>query len=291
MKTLAPEKNTFDAIMVDLTHRCNMECANCYIPNRNVPDMDKSKLYNLISRLPNRTFIRLIGAEATMRNDLFEIISKVKEMGHKVSLTTNGLKLGREEYVLKLKQAGLRLVLLSMNGAIDDEIYKILDNGKYANLKHRALNNLLKHKFIVNTGTIIAKGVNEHTIEEQVDLMCDYAEKYKVKIPPVVRIRTIATLGRSMGNDHTYNFSDFKKVICDKLKIDEQYMEENKTQEVVNNMEGYVFKYKNVIIRLVDWAVDDNGVPDFGNEMRGRITENWQIASFFHHIKENEYGY
>ena len=88
--------------MVDLTHRCNMECANCYIPNRNIPDMNKSKLYNLISRLPNRTFIRLIGAEATMRDDLFEIISKVKEMGHRVSLTTNGLKLGREEYVLKL---------------------------------------------------------------------------------------------------------------------------------------------------------------------------------------------
>ena len=37
-------------------------------------------------------------------------------------------------------------------------------------------------------------------------------------------------------------------------------------------------KYKNVFVRLVDWAVDDEGVSDFGNEMRGRITENWQIA-------------
>ena len=240
--------------MVDLTHRCNMECANCYIPNRNIPDMNKSKLYNLISRLPNRTFIRLIGAEATMRDDLFEIISKVKEMGHRVSLTTNGLKLGREEYVLKLKQAGLRLVLLSMNGAIDDEIYKILDNGKYANLKHRALDNLLKHKFIVNTGTIIAKGVNERTIKEQVDLMCDYAEKYKVKIPPVVRIRTIATLGRSM-EEHTYNFSEFKQNVCKQLNISEEYMQQNKTDEIVNNLGGFVFKHRNVMIRLVDWKV------------------------------------
>lgn len=276
--------------MVDLTHRCNMECANCYIPNRNIPDMDKSKLYNLISRLPNRTFIRLIGAEATMRDDLFEIISKVKEMGHRVSLTTNGLKLGREEYVLKLKQAGLRLVLLSMNGAIDDEIYKILDNGKYANLKHRALDNLLKHKFIVNTGTIIAKGVNERTIKEQVDLMCDYAEKYKVKIPPVVRIRTIATLGRSM-EEHTYNFSEFKQNVCKQLNISEEYMQQNKTDEIVNNLGGFVFKHRNVMIRLVDWKVNDEGVPDFGNELRGRITEDWKIAPFFNHVKKNEYGY
>ena len=115
MKLLDPEQNTFDAIMVDLTHRCNMECANCYIPNREIPDMDKDKLFEFVSKLPKRTFVRLIGAEATMRDDLFEIISEVKNLGHRVSLTTNGLKLGREEYVVKLKEAGLRLVLLSMN--------------------------------------------------------------------------------------------------------------------------------------------------------------------------------
>ena len=139
MKILEPEQNTFDAIMVDLTHRCNMECANCYIPNRDIPDMDKTKLFELIDKLPNRTFVRLIGAEATMRDDLFEIIQGVRNRGHRVSLTTNGLKLGREEYVVKLKQAGLRLVLLSMNGSTDDEIYKVLDSGKYATLKHLSL--------------------------------------------------------------------------------------------------------------------------------------------------------
>ena len=72
---LEPEQNTFSNIVVDLTHRCNMECANCYIPNRDVPDLDKEKLFEFLSRLPSRTYIRLIGAEPTMRNDLPEIIS------------------------------------------------------------------------------------------------------------------------------------------------------------------------------------------------------------------------
>jgi len=45
MKTLNPEENTFNLLMVDLTHRCNMECANCYLPNRDIPDMDVDKLY------------------------------------------------------------------------------------------------------------------------------------------------------------------------------------------------------------------------------------------------------
>lgn len=287
MKLLNPEQNTFDAIMVDLTHRCNMECANCYIPNRSIPDMDKDKLFDFIKRLPSRTFIRLIGAEATMRDDLFEIISTVKKLGHRVSLTTNGLKLGHEPYVKQLKDAGLRLVLLSMNGSLDNEVYKKLDCGKYANLKHRALVNLYKHNFIINTGTIIAKGINEHTIKDQVELISSYSKKYNTKIPPVVRLRTIATLGRSMGDEHTYEFEDFKKVVQQQLGITEQFMLDNQT-EIRNNIEGFVFKYNNVIIRLVDWKVNDDGIPDFGSEVRGRITPDFLIAPFFEHVKANE---
>jgi len=40
---LLPQDNTFTNIVIDLTHRCNMECANCYIPNRNIPDLEVDK--------------------------------------------------------------------------------------------------------------------------------------------------------------------------------------------------------------------------------------------------------
>ena len=100
---LKPEENTFSNIVIDLTHRCNMECTNCYIPNRDIPDLDKEKLYDVLKKLPNRTYIRLIGAEPTMRDDLPEIIAKVKHLGHRPSVTTNGLKLAHLPYVKKLK--------------------------------------------------------------------------------------------------------------------------------------------------------------------------------------------
>jgi molybdenum cofactor biosynthesis enzyme MoaA len=289
IRLLEPEENTFGALMVDLTHKCNMECANCYIPNREIPDMDVEKLYGLIKKLPTRTFIRLIGAEATMRDDLFDIIKNIKSMGHRVSLTTNGLKLGRKEYVKQLKDVGLRLVLLSMNGCLDDNVYKELDNGKYATLKHRALINLLDHRFIVNTGTIIAKNINEHTIKEQVELINKYTEMYSLKISPVVRLRTIATLGRSMAS-HTYEFEEFKDVVCSQLNISNSYLKTHVT-EAKNNTSGLVFDYKNIKVRLVDWKVNDEGIPDFGNEVRGRVTQDFKIAPFFDHVKENEYGY
>ena len=204
--SLYPENNIFDVLVADITHRCNMECANCYIPNRVIPDMDVNKLYSFLEKLPNRVYIRLIGAEPTMRDDLSDIICNVKKIGHKCSLTTNGLKLGHRYYVQELKQAGLRLVLISMNGANDDNVYKIIDNGKYSKLKVRALKNCMLENMIINTGTIIAKGINEHTINDQIYLFFDVMEEtnYKPKVKPILRFKSVGQIGRNMGKNNSY---------------------------------------------------------------------------------------
>jgi molybdenum cofactor biosynthesis enzyme MoaA len=54
-----------------------MECANCFIPNREVPDMDKDLLYDVLRRLPFKTEIRMLGGEPTVRKDIFEIVEKI----------------------------------------------------------------------------------------------------------------------------------------------------------------------------------------------------------------------
>jgi hypothetical protein len=51
------------------------------------------------------------------------------------------------------------------------------------------------------------------------------------------------------------------------------------------------YELEDMFIRLVDWSIDDDGVPDSENEFRGRITPNWKIAPFFEHVKINEFGY
>ena len=204
---LEPEDNTFTNIVVDLTHRCNMECANCYIPNRDVPDLDKEKLYDALARLPERSYIRLIGAEPTMRQDLPEIITRVIKLGHRPSVTTNGVKLAQKSYVKKLKDAGLRLLLISMNGADDNDVYKILDEGKWATVKVRALNNIFAERLPINTGTIIAKGVNESTLKRQIDLFAEKALENNInfdtvkpysRITPVLRMKSVGAIGRYM---------------------------------------------------------------------------------------------
>jgi len=284
---IQPENNIFDVLIADITHRCNMSCANCYIPNRDIPDMDINKLYSFLEKLPKRTYIRLIGAEPTIREDLPDIIRNVKKLGHKVSLTTNGLKLGRRKYVKKLKDSGLRLSLISMNGANNDDIYKILDNGKYANLKVRALRNCMLENMIVNTGTIIAKNINECTIEDQVNLFFNIMEKtnYKPKVKPILRFKSVGQLGRSMSKDSTYAIEDLVNIFKNKFDI------KKSNNQIKNCGTSILYEYKNVLIRFIDWQVDEDGLVDSENEYRGRITKDWKCAPFFEDVKLNEYGY
>src|SRR5215218_7712694 len=89
--SFAPEASPFECVMVDVTHRCNMTCANCYLPNREIPDLDARWFAAILARLPRGTFIRLTGGEATLRPDLPDIIREVRKHGHHPVLLTNGL--------------------------------------------------------------------------------------------------------------------------------------------------------------------------------------------------------
>ncbi len=91
-----------------------------------------------------------------------------------------------------------------MNGADDDTVYRVLDNGKYATLKTRALTNAFRCGFMTDTGSIIAKGINERTIRRQIEVVVACAQKAGIdfrtsspwaRISPVLRIKSIGKIG------------------------------------------------------------------------------------------------
>ena len=156
---IKPEDNTFPILAVQTTYKCNMLCANCYLGdmlnNPKFADVDPTKLEEVFKKLPKRTDIRFIGAEPTMNDGLFEMIKLTKRYKHRPQILTNGLKLGQEQYVIDLKKSGLNWLGLSMNGGLDDEVYKRFDNGKYAKLKKRALEYCIKHKIVPHINIIV----------------------------------------------------------------------------------------------------------------------------------------
>jgi uncharacterized Fe-S cluster-containing radical SAM superfamily protein len=307
MKLINPEDNTFSHIFIDVTHKCNMECANCYIPNRDIPDIDKEKVFEALSKLPQKTTIRIVGAEPTMREDLCEIITKIKELGHRPYLLTNGLKLAHEPYLQQLIESKLDYIYISMNGADEDSIYEEMDGGKWATVKTRALRNLIKNKVTFHTGTIIAKGVNEHTLKRQVDLIANTAldlgvnfdtdRPYK-RATPMVRVKTVGLIGRSMSEDQTMPFEELLDLASNSLGIEKQFILDHKAEGNLVHAGGessYMVPYQTpagkIYIRFIDWNVNDDGVVDAGNTYRGRLTPEFKIAPFFEHVKENEHGY
>ena len=167
---------------LDITNRCNMNCAICIA---NIPGMGflfeppLSYFENVLAKLgqcePKPT-VQLFGGEPTMREDLFEIIAIARRHGLRVRIVTNGLRLADEEFCRKLCEADIP-VLLSYDGA-SPEIYERLRGSPGAcEKKMKAFENLKKYSKRKNTiMCCVARGVNDHLIRGIIDA-CHEAPK------------------------------------------------------------------------------------------------------------------
>src|SRR5436305_5734188 len=138
----SPEQCPYETVIVDITHRCNMACRNCYIPNRLIPDLSAEWVASIIRRLPRGTNVRFVGAEPTLHPDLPRMIAEARRSRMHPVVLSNGLRLADRSYLRELKNAGLRVMYLSMNGGFDDDLYEAIDDLHCADRKRAALENL-----------------------------------------------------------------------------------------------------------------------------------------------------
>ena len=295
MRTYAPAENPYRTLMVDLTHRCNMACANCYIPNRDVPDMDVGRLRGLLEELPRRTEIRLVGAEPTMRRDLPRIIEMVRKTGHNPYLISNGLRLAQASYVRALCNAGLRRVYISLNGADRDDWYDHIDNLRCAEKKVRALQNVADNRMLIGTGTILVRGVNEGAVERVIGMVRGSGASYVV-----MRFRNVGAIGRFDRAAEAANLSldEMRGLVATALDRPASRLQPHLDRHTVNESAVRWFPVDedrgHAIgrwIKLTDWTVNESGIVDAGSRRRGRVTPDFRIAPFFEHVKANEGGY
>jgi molybdenum cofactor biosynthesis enzyme MoaA len=294
-REIIPEKSDYKIVYVDLVHRCNMECANCYLPNRNFSDIDTDRLLNTISRFRKRTEFRLIGGEPTLHKDLPFIIKKITDMElkHRVVLVTNGLRLANPHYTKKLADNGLKTVYLSLNGADDDEVYAIMDEMRCAKKKINAFENCVRNKIKMAIGCIIAKGINEHVPIRLKEMI----QKYNY--PVSLEFRNVGQIGRySLNKDQNYSREEILLMLSKIFGFDpesdtwKQSLIENDSYSCYFALEPAKARLcKTTGIRVTDWSKMDQGYPAQDNLKRGRLTQNFSIAPFFEHLKENENGY
>ena len=299
---LEPEKNHFSDVVIDITHRCNMSCKNCYIPNRDIPDMDIDKMIDAVSRFPKKTMIRIIGAEPTMRRDLPEIITRIKQTRNRCTLLTNGLRLSVDKYVKTLKSAGLRHCYISLNGADNDDWYEQIDELRCATKKIKALENLVNNKFIIDTGPIVVKGVNDEVIAR----MLHVYEKTGVK-NVMCRLKNIGDIGRSMADNGNYTQKELITLLSEQTGMSEDYIYSWKNKPIYENdhveadsfmlpmdpkAEGKFVHKSGIWFKIANWNSEDSETVPLSNSLRrGRLTEDFKVAPFFEHVKLNEFEY
>jgi molybdenum cofactor biosynthesis enzyme MoaA len=268
---LEPEHNTFTTVFADITHRCNMECRNCYIPNRELQDMDTEWLYGILSRLPWRTRIRLVGAEPTVRGDLPDIVQGVRRLGHLPVLVSNGLRLASRGYVQKLKQAGLRTVHLSMNGGLRDDLYEALDGLRCAEKKLQALENLAAERMYVTVGVILVRGVNEFHLADLITHLRSLGIQE-------LHVRSVGQFARHMETT-PFSLHELTNIACaaagaHRNELDMEY----------NDPSHVNFMHGGMRFQATQW-------PEYGSKERGRLTPDGKIEPMFEHLVANAWGY
>lgn len=272
-RSFSLENNPFDVVIVDATHRCNMHCANCYVPNRSIPDLDADWIIDALSRLPRRTNVRLAGGEPTLREDLPDLIRRIKELGHHVSILSNGLLLADRNYLRALKQAGLRIVYLSMNGGFDDDAYEIIDELRCAEKKILALHNLDAEYMYASIGMIVVPGVNERQIGVMFDKRLEHRSIREL------HFRGVGAMGRHMDSPSQLTLERLRELFAEYTGAD--------IDSIPGREDGsyYVdFTIGRVKFQLTQW-------PDLGSTRRGRLTPERTIAPFMEHVIANDGGY
>ena len=279
---MRPEDSKFKAVYCDIVHRCNMECANCYLPFRDYADLDTDKVINFIKRFKVKTEFRFIGGEPTLHKDLAKIIKVATSLGHRTAIATNGIRISRYNYLKELKDAGLKTVYLSMTGFDDDEVYIITDRLKCAKQKMNALANSLSLKLRLSIGCIVIKGLNEHVIDKIIGVK----ERYPWRAGTSFEFRNVGQVGRYMiDKDDNYKFDELKQLISKKFGIS------SNPKLLENNQYAWTVKHGKFRINITNWEGVDGGFDEQTNDYRGRLTQNFEVAPFLEHVKENDGGY
>jgi uncharacterized radical SAM superfamily Fe-S cluster-containing enzyme len=152
--------------LVEVTRRCDMHCPVCYASaGGDAPDPPLSEVEKRLAALfacAGPVNVQLSGGEPSVRDDLPDIIRLVRARGFPfVQLNTNGLRLAREAgYAERLKEAGLDLVYLQLDG-VSEDVFLRLRGAPYAADKERATENCIRAGLSLVFVMTAVRGVND----------------------------------------------------------------------------------------------------------------------------------
>ena len=158
-----------------VTYRCNNDCAHCYNSReRNFPELATGQWFKIIDQLWELGVPHIIftGGEATLRNDLPELIAHAENNGQITGLNTNARRLMNMDYVKQLVDAGLDHVQITVESCVPEIHDEMMRTEGAFKQTITGLNNVLATKLYVMTNTTMLR-TNVHTIPATLNLLAD----------------------------------------------------------------------------------------------------------------------
>ena len=108
----------------NVTSRCNLKCAHCYInagetklPNELSTEGAKMLIHQIVE--VSRPLLILSGGEPLLRDDIYEIIRYGADRGLRMGMGSNGMLID-DEVTRKLENAGMETVAISLDSSIPE---------------------------------------------------------------------------------------------------------------------------------------------------------------------------
>jgi len=197
-------------LILYITSKCNLLCPVCYSSagENGAQDLSLKQAMEMVCRYQGGA-VHISGGEPTLREDLFDLLTHIKEKGFFTGLFTNGLRLEDENYVKKLKEAKLDLVILSFDSLRESDLVR-LRGRPLLESKLKAFSHIKKEGIGVYLFSAVVAGIND----DQIGPLIEFA-KENIDSVDIVNFNPVWRVGR---------YDDFTRIPASKIY---QRMEEN----------------------------------------------------------------
>ena len=162
--------------LIDLTDACNLACPTCFADSKGTSylsmDQIKAALDGFIEQEGVGAVVQFSGGEPTMHPDVIEAVKQAVERPTEVvMINTNGIKMAQDEDFVKrlVDVSDYKLEIYLQFDGFTDEVNKAIRGAKMADMKMKAIENMLKHGLPINLAAVIQRGINEDQIGKIVE--------------------------------------------------------------------------------------------------------------------------
>lgn len=228
-----------DYLRISVTQRCNFRCQYCmpekpfeWIPREDLLSYEEMFKFIKVSIDKGIKKIRITGGEPLVRDDLDKFIYMISSYKPDIdlALTTNGYLL--KEQILKLKEAGLKRVNISID-SLEKETFWYLTKKDVLNKVLEGIDAAINSGIKVKLNSVIIKNINENEITS----LYNFAKERQLQI----RFIEYMENENAFSNLKTLPSKEIIKVLEKNTILKELNTKENSAAKLYIDKDDYVF--------------------------------------------------